>query len=88
MATITIAVPFGENIDFVVDDAETAQEIIDELDQIAFRIEKNPVNKKNIRPAKMPKSESLQMLLGMRRGDKKSSLEIADEIRRSNRKIT
>jgi hypothetical protein len=88
MGQIIVETPLNITINYVIQDTDAAKSLIENLDDIALRLKKNP-NKPKTPDIEMPsvsRKEALDEAFGMWADRKETGEEISMRIRKANRR--
>ena len=89
MGQIIVETPLNITINYVIQDTDAAKSLIENLDDIALRLKKNP-NKPKTPDIEMPKSkltlEDFNDVIGMWADREETGEEISTRIRKANRR--
>lgn len=87
MGTIVIETPFNTDLKYLIKDDETAESLIEDLEEIALPLKPNRSKAPAIKPPTVSRQEGLDAAFGILAKDEDSAT-LAQRIRKANRQIT
>ena len=88
MGQIVIDTPLDNSFNFLIQDANVAEAVIDKLYDVALHLKDEKVKEPIIEPAKTSRKEALEAAFGLWADRPETGEEISRKIREANRKIT